>query len=188
MRGLAGRQPHYLIQPYWLSNQWGPPQPSVTFVGYRISRQTIGISDWSVKRIKRRFSRILYENLIGPVKNKNLVALRVDGKFDKDYLVAILQMRRYLYGNLTETQLRRFITSASPKIHFKGLMSFYPIVDDADQLKSLDGWLLHTVKTSLRYRCGTYHKLDCLSRRLMGSATRTLSHVSQRPLKVRRLI
>jgi transposase len=24
--GLAGRQPHYLIQPYWLSNQWGPPQ------------------------------------------------------------------------------------------------------------------------------------------------------------------
>ena len=31
MRGLAGRQPYYLIQPYSAPNQWGPP-PRFTWV------------------------------------------------------------------------------------------------------------------------------------------------------------
>jgi hypothetical protein len=66
----------------------------------------------------------------------------------------IAQIRRYLYGDVTEEMLRRFASGDFPEMQYRGLMSFYPIVDDMEQLTSLDGWLAHTI----------YH---CLPKRTM---------------------
>ncbi len=37
-------------------------------------------------------------------------------------------------------------------ISFKGIMSFYPLVDDEDQLRSLDGWLVAVIHRALKKR------------------------------------
>jgi hypothetical protein len=60
---------------------------------------------------------------------------------DRDYVVFVLQLRRYLYGGLSEAEVRRFERGAIPPMSFKGLMSFYPLVSDNEQLEALDEWI-----------------------------------------------
>lgn len=64
----------------------------------------------------------------------------------------LLQLRRYLYGELSESQLRKFMARQTPLMRYHGLMSFYPIVNDEKLLKDLDGWLLNSVYRALRLR------------------------------------
>jgi hypothetical protein len=130
---------------------------SVDFVGYRISFRKVGIRQKTVNRIKNHLAYLVYANLLQQrPASENAVLARVAGASDLDYVVMIAQIRRYLYGNLTETMLAKFSTGDTPRMQYKGLMSFYPIVDDIDQLQSLDGWLLHTVCTSLRQRTAAF--------------------------------
>ncbi len=77
---------------------------------------------------------------------------RVAPAVDRDYLVMVMQLRRYLYGNLTESKLRALATQRARRITYPGVMSYFPLADDMAQLKQLDGWMLHTVATSLRQR------------------------------------
>ena len=64
----------------------------------------------------------------------------------------ISQIRRYLYGNLREEQVRRYLTRAVPRIHYRGFMSFFPVVDNDELLKNLDGWLVSKIYLALRRR------------------------------------
>lgn len=129
------------------------PKPTVEFVGYRVAAAgKIGLRPSVVKRIKKRMSYLIWTNLLEPLRKGHFVAARVAPQVDRDYVVMILQLRRYLYGNLTEAKLRRLLDGRAKQIRYPGLMSFFPLVDDIEQLKSLDGWLHHTVYTSLRAR------------------------------------
>ncbi len=49
-----------------------------------------------------------------------------------------MQIRRYLYGNLNETVLKKYLNGAYKRLTFKGIMSFYPLIDDKNQLHELD--------------------------------------------------
>jgi hypothetical protein len=124
----------------------------VEFIGYSISKHDIGIRESSVARIKRRLAYIIYSNLLEEPLAGNIIPSRFAPRVDRDYVVMLLQIRRYLYGDINEQRLRQYLARTSPRIHYKGLMSFYPIVDDEEVLQQLDGWLLHTVHTSLRKR------------------------------------
>lgn len=124
----------------------------VDFVGYKIGTGTISIKDRNVRRIKEHVARLIYRNLLEEPKRGRFVHGRTGPNVDRDYVVAIRQIRRFLYGNLSERRLRQYLNGGIRKIHFKGLMSFYPIVDDDDLLKELDGWLVHTLWTSVQKR------------------------------------
>ncbi|HVZ35268.1 MAG TPA: reverse transcriptase domain-containing protein, partial [Polyangiaceae bacterium] len=127
-------------------------KPMVEFLGYKISADRISIRTKNVADIKEWISYLLYSNLLEEPKRGNLVAARVAPPVDRDYVVFIFQLRRYLYGDLSEKQLRRYLARDLPRIRYQGLMSFYPILDDEIQLRELDGWLLHSVYTTLRLR------------------------------------
>jgi hypothetical protein len=71
---------------------------------------------------------------------------------DVALLTAIMQIRRYMYGGLSGQQLRNYINGRTKRIYFKGIMSFYPLVNDEEQLKALDGWLVSVIYRSLRLR------------------------------------
>jgi hypothetical protein len=63
-----------------------------------------------------------------------------------------MQIRKYLFGGLTNVQLRDYVNGKTKRILFKGMMSFYPLVNDETQLKSLDGWLVSVIHRSLALR------------------------------------
>jgi len=64
----------------------------------------------------------------------------------------LAQIRRYLYGELSESQLRKYMARQTPLLRYHGLMSFYPVVNDEAILKHVDGWLLNSVYRSLKLR------------------------------------
>jgi len=132
-----------------LASEFGRPKHFINFLGYKLSPGKVAIKDSSVRRIKKQISYLLYKNLIQPLQGPQLRALVIPANNeDPGLLVAISQVRRYLYGNLNEAMLARYATGDSFNISFKGVMSFYPLVDNEEQLKELDRWLGRTV-----FRC-----------------------------------
>ncbi|WNG49182.1 hypothetical protein F0U60_37505 [Archangium minus] len=128
----------------------------VEFVGYRVDGRTLGIRKSSVTNIKGHISKLIYVNLLAQPHSGRCVADRVSGALDKDYKVMISQIRRYMYGDLTEEKLAKYLSGDTPEMRYQGLMSFYPIVDDEEQLRQLDGWLVRTIHTSLQQRASLF--------------------------------
>jgi hypothetical protein len=127
-------------------------QNSVEFLAHSINQENISIREASVKRIKMRIAYLIYQNLLQEPLRGNFPSDRMLGKIDEDYPVLIYQLRRYLYGNLNEATLRRFLYRQTPLLRFRGLMSFYPIVDDEQLLRDLDGWMLSCTLRAIKRR------------------------------------
>jgi retron-type reverse transcriptase len=128
-------------------------KPAIEFLGYSISPHAVSIKAASIRKIKKQISYLLYRNLIQPLKGSDLRGIIIpnNGK-DPALLTAIMQVRKYLYGGLTSQQLRNYVAGKTNKIFFKGIMSFYPLVNDTKLLKALDGWLVSAVHRSIHLR------------------------------------
>jgi hypothetical protein len=142
-----------LLQKEGMRSEFVNPKSFIEFLGYKISVSNISIRRSSVSNIKKQISCLLYKNLIQPIKNTPVQAARFPTSLkDADFLTAISEIRRYLYGNLTETTLKKFLNGTYVKLNFKGIMSFYPLIDDEIQMKELDKWLVSTILNTLRKR------------------------------------
>lgn len=125
----------------------------VEFLGYKLSVNEVSIKDESILKIKKEISYILYRNLIQPLKQKTLAGQAIPANdMDKNFLVAISQVRRYMYGGLTKKQIKDYLSGRRNKLYFKGIMSFYPLVTNERQLLELDGWLLSVIYRTLKKR------------------------------------
>jgi len=124
----------------------------IDFLGYSIAKRRISLRASFIERAKDRISYLAYANLLQPLRHGHFVPQRFRPPFDRDYYVMVLQIRRYLYGDLNESRLRRFLAGMVPRMHFKGLLSACPLVDDVALLKELDGWMLQTVHQCLAAR------------------------------------
>jgi hypothetical protein len=125
----------------------------IEFLGYRISNENIGIKDTSVQKIKKQISYLLYKNLIQPIKTYPYTAMNLPANnMDKDLITAIMQVRRYLYGSVSEISLKKYLNGTYKRIAFKGIMSFYPLVDDEEQMIDLDRWLISTILNVIKKR------------------------------------
>lgn len=125
----------------------------VEFLGYKISTDKVSIKDKSIEHIKSHIAYLLYNKLIQPLKQtptpmSNLPVLGMD----KNFLSALMEVRRYLYGNLTEITLKKYMNGTYKVLSFKGIMSFYPLINDVEQLKELDNWLICTILNILELR------------------------------------
>lgn len=136
-----------------MPSEFASRKNQVEFLGYAISVDQVSIKKASVNKIKRQISYILYKHLIQPLNSRPLKAIKIPGG-DKDeaLLSAICEIRRYLYGNLNEEMISAYLSGRSNRIFFKGIMSFYPIINDIDQLKSLDGWLVNAIFKAVQKR------------------------------------
>jgi hypothetical protein len=126
---------------------------SLNFLGYSLSVDKVAIKEKSLKKIQKQISYILYRNLVQPLKQQNLAGQRIPANDrDANLLTAIMEVRRYMYGGLSNKQIKDYLSGRAKRIYFKGVMSFYPLVDDVSQLTMLDGWLLSVIHRALRLR------------------------------------
>lgn len=125
---------------------------AINFVGYRFSRGRIGLRDEVVARMKSRMQYLVWSNLLESLQVGTFNMRRVANPIDRDYQVMIMQLRRYLYGNLTEERVREFQRGAIRRMRYPGVMSYFPLVNDEDQLRSIDGWLAAIVGQALNRR------------------------------------
>ncbi|MGV5537605.1 reverse transcriptase domain-containing protein [Bacillus sp. XB1] len=125
----------------------------IDFLGYSLSGDNVSIKKSSVNKIKKQISYLLYRNLIQPLNVPALKAVIIPSNDnDANFVTAIMQIRRYLYGNLNERALKNYLNRSHKRLNFKGIMSFYPLVDDEEQMKYLDRWLVSTILNALKKR------------------------------------
>ncbi|WP_317912625.1 reverse transcriptase domain-containing protein [Carnobacterium maltaromaticum] len=136
-----------------MKSELASTKKNIEFLGYSISNDNISIKDESVKKIKQHISFILYQTLIQPINKGKWINVDVPNQNeDRSFISAIMQIRRYLYGNLNEKMLRNYVSGSYKRLNFKGIMSFYPLIDDEQQLKELDKWLVSTLSNALKKR------------------------------------
>lgn len=124
----------------------------INFVGYRFVRGKVGLRGEVVDRIKTRVVRLVWSNLLQAPQQRTFNPARVAPSVDRDYVVLLLQLRRYLYGNLSEAKLRALEHGTVKRIRYPGIMSYFPLVNDEAQLKSFDGWLVSVIHQALAKR------------------------------------
>lgn len=127
-------------------------KPSFDFLGYSVASRRLGIKKSSELKIKKRISYLIYRNLIQPINKPVLRSVVVPGARDQDFVTAMMQVRRYICGGLYKSDLHQYLSRGGGQIRFRGVMSFYPLVNDVDQLRALDGWLSATLYRALKLR------------------------------------
>jgi RNA-directed DNA polymerase len=127
----------------------------IDYLGHRISHSGITLPDKSVSRIKRRISEVIHKHLLlyrrGVGGHFNPTRLGA-GFFDWDLVTALNEVRSYIYGGLRESQLRGFLEGNTKLPYVRGLMAFFPLSTEIDQLRRLDGWLLDVFSRAQRER------------------------------------
>jgi len=126
---------------------------SIDFLGYTLSVENVSIKEKSLQKIKKQLSYILYRNLIQPLKKTTLAGQKIpSNNRDISLMSAMMQCRRYIYGGLSKKQMKDYLSGRTKRIYFKGVMSFYPLVNDVEQLTKLDGWLLSILHRTIQLR------------------------------------
>ena len=136
-----------------LSTEFTNHKEFIEFLGYKISTENISIKNSTVDKIKTHISSLLYKNLLQPLNSIPIhhTNIPIAGR-DKNFLSAMMEIRRYLYGNLTEETLKKYMNGTYKVLNFKGIMSFYPLITDIELLKDLDRWLLSTILNVVELR------------------------------------
>lgn len=125
------------------------------FLGHTLSGNIIGLRPKTLKKIKTRISEIINRHLIHYPKKYKFASSRYSHstKVDWDLVTCINDLRRYIYGNISEAKLSACLTNKSEPLKFViSTMSFYPLVNDEKIFKSLDGWLIHSLDQALKKR------------------------------------
>lgn len=124
------------------------------YLGYRFHSDGLTIPDKTEARIKARISRLVHIYLIQYLSdgfNRSRTAT-VPLTYDWDLLGLIYEIRRSIYGGLSESHIIDFINRGTKLPKMKGLMGFYCLLDDPAPLRRLDGWLVSVIRRAMHRR------------------------------------
>lgn len=126
---------------------------SVEFLSHRLSLRSVGIARGPQHRIRSRISDLIYANLLRHPSAGSQDMSRLAGGVDRDYVTLVSQLRRLLYGGLSERQVKRFSRSGYiPQIHLTGFVARHPLVTEEAEWRALDSWVRQQVWLALRSR------------------------------------
>lgn len=126
---------------------------SVTLLSHRVALRSISINDRVIESTKRALEDYIYNHLLREPLRGTQDMSRLRNGLDRDYLALVWQLRRHLYGSLSEEQLRRLLRGPLPPyISLGGLLGRFPLANDVQQLRDLDAWLATRVWLALRKR------------------------------------
>lgn len=125
---------------------------NIEYLGHSIGLRSLTMKPSVVAKIKNHVQNLLFSNLIREPLSATQESQRIRGGLDRDYITFVWQLRRYLYGPLSEQQVRRFQNGQIPPMSFEGLMSFFPLVDDDEVLLDLDQWVSTQTWLAVRKR------------------------------------
>lgn len=126
---------------------------NVDFLSHRVALRTISVSERAMSVARKTISGYIYNHLLREPTNGSQNLGRLSRGLDRDYLAPLWQLRRYLYGSLSEQQLRRLLRGPlPPMMSLGGLLGRHPLVNDREQLTEFDAWLSTQVWLALRKR------------------------------------
>lgn len=150
----------------------------IDFLGHRAWASGVSLPEKSVKRIKTKISSIIHKHLFLHRRGTNgaFAAERIgSGYFDWDMVTCLNEIRKYIYGGLRESHISDFLDNDEKLPFIRGLMAFFPLHSLADELKSLDGWLLNVMLRAQAERVKILalhgHQIDRLTKEQLLTGT-----------------
>lgn len=125
---------------------------SVEYLGYELRLGSTSIKQSNEKKIRQRIQQLIFESLLREPLSGTQEPSRLTHRLDKDYVVAIARLKRYLYGDLSEREVRRYQAHGAPLRRFKGMMAAFPLLDDDATLRALDEWMLSCLWLAMKKR------------------------------------
>lgn len=126
---------------------------SVEFLSHKLSLRAVGLAKFPERSIRRKVSDLIYANLLRQPLAGTQDLSRLSGGIDRDYVTLISQLRRLLYGGLSEPQVRRFSRSGYiPHIHLTGFVARHPLVTGDEDWTALDRWIRLQIWLALKSR------------------------------------
>ena len=124
------------------------------FLGNRISQTDVTIATRSIRRIKRKVAAMVHRHLLLYPSRGSFSPNRIAaGGLDWDLVTCINEVRRYLYGQVSEQQLSDCLANAAAPLKMtQCLLSYYPLVTDPTVFRELDGWLVSILRRALKRR------------------------------------
>ena len=104
------------------------------------------------------------------------------GYYDWDLVTCINEIRKYLYGGLRESQVENFLTGDGKLPFVRGLLAFYPLINNPKKLIELDGWLVNIIQRALRERLKVLLSLGIVQTRITAPALITGEWYIYRPI------
>lgn len=121
--------------------------PAFDFLGYSFSSNGLSLPIKSEKKLKQKISRLINIYLINHLKI-GFSKSRANGAedFDWDLLGLIYEIRRGLYGGLTEKDIQNYLNHKEKLPNMRGLMGFYCLLNQSKNLREIDGWIVSMVR------------------------------------------
>lgn len=137
-----------------------------SFLGYAFRRTpelegaTLAIGRNKVGQIKKAISKIIYRHLLLYPRSAGFNAARIGGPwYDWDLVTCINAIRRYVYAGLSHAQMEHAARGLAGNVRPRGLMAYFCLVNDKQQLKALDGWLINIMCRAIKERSKLLGKL-----------------------------
>ena len=155
----------------------GSGKAAIDYLGYRFRFQSVNRSEDPAKRVVRRIairpkslfkirsrvSNIIYCHLLRYPERGLFTQARINLRagVDWDLVTCINDLRNYMYGGLPEEELQRALRDRTTRLHLnRGVLSFYPLMNDVEQLKALDGWLASALASATKKRASLLANLN----------------------------
>lgn len=111
------------------------------------------VGENSMNRMRQRVNRQVFENLLRYPYVKTAAPDRFEGGTDRDYIALLNQLRRYFYGNLSDSEINRLLSMpSSPKVILGGQVALFPAVSSNESWKDIDRYTRTTVFRALNRR------------------------------------
>ncbi|ANM16330.1 reverse transcriptase protein [Rhizobium sp. N541] len=122
--------------------------PSFTFLSYKFTPDGLSISDKSVANIKRRCTKIIYNNLLLHLRRTGKLASGRRGKgfVDWDLVTCVNELRRYIYGAKRQAAIDAFLTGGGGIGRSTGAVGYFGLLENGEKFQELDGWLLYVLR------------------------------------------
>ncbi|HAT87589.1 MAG TPA: hypothetical protein DCS30_17590 [Rhizobiales bacterium] len=125
-----------------------------SFLSYKFTPDELLVSDKTIKTIKMRCAKTIYRHLLLHPRRANMVsAKRISGKqYDWDLVTCLNELRNYIYGGLRQTQIDDYLNGKANIRNMQGAVSYFSLVENSAQFRSLDGWLVDILHRAVSER------------------------------------
>jgi RNA-directed DNA polymerase len=144
---------------------------SITFLGCEISNSGVRPSGKRINRIKSKIARVVHQHLIQAPQKRTFSKKRIQPDVDWDLVTCINEVRRIIYGRLSEAELTERLAQKDPQKPIRSHMTGFAMVDVPDRFRDLDGWIAGLLERAYSMRAALLSKLGLkplsLSRKLI---------------------
>jgi RNA-directed DNA polymerase len=132
---------------------------SIIFLGCEISNSGVRPAEKQINRIKMKIARVVYQHLIQAPQKRTFSKKRIQADVDWDLVTCVNEIRKIVYGRLSEADLTDGLNRKDPRKPIRSRMSGFAMVDTPDRFRELDGWLVGLLERACSMRASLVSKL-----------------------------